>query len=263
MSNDRIPCAIINPEASPDSLEAKQPHVDNGTECYPKDGYINRDYMSREWNSLWTDSWLIAGVSSDLSKVGDYFLFDIGDESIIVTRTEDGVKAFYNVCSHRGAKLVWEERGSKKVFVCPFHSWSFHHTGELRRITDEETFHPDLVSHRPGLTPLACEEHAGIVKAKVGEHSQHDEAANDNVPEVTIKAQRAVRHPVFDQHGLEADEIGRNEGKANDGEVAGETQGHQFLVGDPGPVAVAEAVALLLILVRIGQIGQTAGRQFG
>ena len=169
MSNDRIPCAIINPEASPDSLEAKQPHVDNGTECYPKDGYINRDYMSREWNSLWTDSWLIAGVSSDLSKAGDYFLFDIGDESIIVTRTEEGVKAFYNVCSHRGAKLVWDERGSKKVFVCPFHSWSFHHTGELRRITDEETFHPDVVSHRPGLTPLACEEHAGIVFIHMGE----------------------------------------------------------------------------------------------
>ncbi|MBT5007148.1 MAG: Rieske (2Fe-2S) protein, partial [Halieaceae bacterium] len=141
MNSQKIPCATINPDASADSLEAKQPDVDNGTACYSKEGYFTTEYMAREWNKLWTDTWLIAGVISDIPKVGDYFLFDVGEESIIVTRTEDGVKAFYNVCSHRGAKLVWNERGSKKVFVCPFHSWSFHHTGELRKITDEDTFH--------------------------------------------------------------------------------------------------------------------------
>ena len=58
----------------------------------------------------------------------------------------------------RFTKLVWEERGNRKVFVCPFHSWSFHNNGELRRITDEETFHPEVVAHRPGLTALACED---------------------------------------------------------------------------------------------------------
>ena len=170
MNSQKIPCAIINPDAPTDSLEAKQPDVDNGTQCYSKEGYFTTDYMAREWNKLWADSWLIAGVVSDIQNVGDYFLFDVGDESIIVTRTEAGVKAFYNVCSHRGAKLVWNERGSKKVFVCPFHSWSFHHTGELRRITDEDTFHPDVVSHRPGLSPVACDEHAGIIFIHMGDN---------------------------------------------------------------------------------------------
>lgn len=170
MNNPKVLNAVINPDAPPESLEAKQPDVDNGTECYSKDGYFSRDYMRLEWERLWTNTWLIAGVSSDLEEVGDFFVFDIGDESIIVTRTDAGVRAFYNVCSHRGARLVWEERGRKRVFVCPFHSWSFHNTGELRRITDEETFQPEVVAHRPGLTPLACEEHAGIVFVHMGEN---------------------------------------------------------------------------------------------
>ena len=158
-----IPMAVINPDAPPESLEAKQPPVDNGAECYSKEGYFSREYMAREWERVWTRSWLIAGVDSDLAEVGDFFLFNIREESIIVTRTEEGVKAFYNVCSHRGTRLVWEERGNKRVFVCPFHSWSFTNKGELRRITDEETFQPEVVAHRPGLTPVACEVFAGIV----------------------------------------------------------------------------------------------------
>lgn len=163
MNAKGVPIAIINPDAPPESLEAKQPEVDNGVDVAAKDGYFSRETMQLEWDKLWTCSWLIAGVSSDLEKVGDYFLFNIREESFIVTRTEEGVKAFYNVCSHRGARLVHEERGNRKVFVCPFHSWSFHHTGELRRITDEEYFKPEVIAHRPGLKPLSCEEHAGII----------------------------------------------------------------------------------------------------
>jgi len=163
MNARNIPVAIINPDAPETSLEAKQPDIDNGSECYSKDGYFSREYMAQEWEKMWTRSWLIAGVASDIREIGDFFVFDIGQESIIVTRTEEGIKAFYNVCSHRGSKLVWEERGNRKVFVCPFHSWSFHNNGELRRITDEETFQAEVVAHRPGLTPVACAEHAGIV----------------------------------------------------------------------------------------------------
>lgn len=160
---EKIPVAIINPDAPDESLEAKQPPVDNGTRNHGKEGYFSRETMTREWEKLWTRTWLIAGVSSDLQETGDYFLFDIGNESIIVTRTDGGIRAFYNVCAHRGARLLSEPRGKKKVFVCPFHNWSFHNTGELRRITDEETFHPDVIAHRPGLTPVRATEFAGLL----------------------------------------------------------------------------------------------------
>ncbi|HEY7775556.1 MAG TPA: aromatic ring-hydroxylating dioxygenase subunit alpha, partial [Kineobactrum sp.] len=163
MTTNTIPIAVINPDAPADSLERKQPEHDNGTEIAGKEGYFSRNYMAREWDKVWTRSWLIAGVESDLQKVGDFFLFNIGEESIIVTRTDEGIKAFYNVCSHRGARLVWDERGNRKVFVCPFHSWSFNNNGDLRRITDEEYFKPEVIAHRPGLKPVACASHAGIV----------------------------------------------------------------------------------------------------
>ena len=82
MNSPKIPVAIINPNAPVDSLEAKQPHIDNGTECYSKEGYFSREYMEREWERLWTNTWLIAGVVSDLPKVGDFFVFDVRDEAI-------------------------------------------------------------------------------------------------------------------------------------------------------------------------------------
>lgn len=168
MNAKGIPVAVINPDAPAESLESKQPELDNGVGIASKEGYFSREYMALEWDKVWTRSWLIAGVEADIPRVGDYFLFAIGEESIIVTRTEEGVRAFYNVCSHRGARLVQEERGNRKVFVCPFHSWSFNNTGELRRITDEEYFKPEVIAHRPGLKPVACDIHAGIVFINMG-----------------------------------------------------------------------------------------------
>jgi len=153
----------VNPSAPASSLEAKQPYIDNGTGGYDKDRYFTREFMEREWRHLWPRVWLIAGVSSDIPQVGDYFLFDIGHESIIVVRTEAGLRAHFNVCSHRGSRLVRAERGSRMRFICPFHSWKYDLHGKLTSITDRETFREEVVCHEPGLVSLACEERAGIV----------------------------------------------------------------------------------------------------
>jgi phenylpropionate dioxygenase-like ring-hydroxylating dioxygenase large terminal subunit len=154
---------VVNPAAPAGSLEAKQPYVDNGVGTLDKERYYTREFMEREWQSLWPRVWLIAGVSSDIPQPGDYFLFEIGHESIIVVRTATGVRAYYNVCSHRGSRLVRAERGSRVRFICPFHSWKYDLDGKLVSITDRETFREEVVCHEPGLVALACEEKAGIV----------------------------------------------------------------------------------------------------
>jgi carnitine monooxygenase subunit len=153
----------VNPAAPASSLEARQPYIDNGTGSYDKERYFTREFLEREWERLWPQVWLIAGVSSDVPQVGDYFLFDIGHESIIVVRTDAGLRAYYNVCSHRGSRLVRAERGSRMRFICPFHSWKYDLQGKLTSITDRETFREEVVCHNPGLVSLACQEHAGIV----------------------------------------------------------------------------------------------------
>jgi len=163
MNSSLIPVAIINPGAPVGSLEAKQPDIANGTDTHAKEGYFSKDYAELEWQKLWSKSWLIAGVECDLPEVGDYFLFKIRHESFIITRTRDGIRGFYNVCPHRGARLVTEEQGNRGVFTCPFHSWSFSNDGSLRSITDENTFHPEVVAHRPCLTSVRLEVHAGII----------------------------------------------------------------------------------------------------
>ncbi len=154
----------VNPLAPADSLERKQPYIDNGTATEPPERYYSHAYMEKEWQHLWPRTWLIAGVSSDLPDAGSFTTFDIGPESFVLVRTEDGVNAYYNVCTHRGTRLVSEERGKRQRFVCPFHSWRFSAaTGELLAITDEDTFRAETICQRPGLTKVSCAEHAGLV----------------------------------------------------------------------------------------------------
>lgn len=163
MNSRIIPASIINPDAPSGSLESKQPPVDNGAKIHDKVGYFSNDYAEKEWDRLWSRTWLIAGALSDIPNIGDYFLFKIGHESFIISRTDEGVKAFYNVCPHRGARLLTQEQGHRKRFTCPFHSWTFSNNGELRTITDEGTFQPEVICHRPSLSQARCENFAGLI----------------------------------------------------------------------------------------------------
>jgi phenylpropionate dioxygenase-like ring-hydroxylating dioxygenase large terminal subunit len=113
---------------------------------------------------MWTRTWLIAGVEPDIPEAGDYLLFKIRHEEIIVVRQEDlGVKAFYNVCPHRGNRLVFNERGTVAQFTCAFHSWQFGLSGCLNKVTDENTFKPEVIKHRPGMSTVRCETKAGLI----------------------------------------------------------------------------------------------------
>ena len=155
---------VANPEVSEESLESKQTHIDNGTEPLDPGRYYTQEFMDLEWDRLWTKVWLIAGVVSDIPEAGDYLMYKIRHEEIIVVRQEDNsIKAFYNVCPHRGNRLVFNNLGSIAQFTCAFHSWQFELDGCLKKITDEETFKPDVIKHRPGLTPVRCETRAGLV----------------------------------------------------------------------------------------------------
>ena len=98
----------VNPEAPADSLEHRSNYdVDLGTGRVDAERYYSKEFMQKEWDNLWSRVWLIAGPRSDLEEPGDYFRFNVGHESIIVTLNDDNeLRAFYNVCSHRGARLL-------------------------------------------------------------------------------------------------------------------------------------------------------------
>lgn len=155
---------VVNERAPGGSMEAKVAYIDHGTARASPERYFSPAWMEREWDRLWTRTWLIAGVVSELREPGDYFTFEVGRESFIVTRTDQGeIRALYNVCPHRGNRLVHNDFGSLPQFTCSFHSWQFGLDGSLKRITDEDTFRPEVVRDRPCVPPVRCEVLAGII----------------------------------------------------------------------------------------------------
>ena len=152
-------------KAPAESLEAKQPRPsDLGKDVPDPSRYHSRAFMEKEWEMLWPRVWLLAGVTPDIKEPGDYIVFSHGHEEFILTRQEDdSIKAFYNVCPHRGNRVCLTEHGSVPKFSCPFHNWQFNCDGSLHKITDEETFDPEIIKHRPGLSEVRCDFIGGLI----------------------------------------------------------------------------------------------------
>jgi Rieske 2Fe-2S family protein len=98
----------------------------------PREYYTDPAIFEREKEAVIYNSWIFAGHVSQIPSVGDYFLFNLLDESIIIVRKKDGdVAAYYNVCRHRGSQICKEQKGNAKSFVCPYHAWNYKLDGSL------------------------------------------------------------------------------------------------------------------------------------
>lgn len=130
------------------------------------DRYYTREFMEREWEHLWTKVWLIAGMVNQIPNPGDYFTYEIGRESIIVSRAGDGrIRAFYNVCQHRGNRLVSAEVGSLSggEFQCAYHGWRFGADGRLNWVYCEEDFPQGSPCGKRNLAEIPCDTWGGFV----------------------------------------------------------------------------------------------------
>ncbi len=112
---------------------------------YPVEAYISEDYARAERDKLWRKVWLQAGRLEDIPEVGNYLTYDILDDSVLIVRTApDTIKAYFNVCTHRGRRLIdtpagaRNARGKKMSFVCGFHAWTFNLEGRCTHILQKE-----------------------------------------------------------------------------------------------------------------------------
>ncbi len=154
----------VNPDAKESDADYNAPHQPSTTGRPDPSRYYDSEFAAREWDRMWTRIWTLAGPLSDVSDPGDYFLYELGRESIIVVRTgSGGVKAFYNVCPHRGNQIAFDDFGSVTEFTCSFHSWQYSLDGENITITDRETFREEVLCHGSDLTELRCEVVAGLI----------------------------------------------------------------------------------------------------
>jgi len=95
--------------------------------------YTDPDIYQREMSEIFLKSWLYAGHCSEIPKIGDWFLFEMDGESVIIVRSKtDEISALLNVCRHRGSRVCLEDRGCSKKLVCRYHGWAYELDGQLR-----------------------------------------------------------------------------------------------------------------------------------
>jgi phenylpropionate dioxygenase-like ring-hydroxylating dioxygenase large terminal subunit len=94
--------------------------------------YTSQEIFDIEWEHIWKKYWLFAGTTADIPKAGDYFIYNLQKDSIIIIRGNNGeVYAHYNTCRHRGSLICLEERGHAPKLVCPYHQWVYEKDGTL------------------------------------------------------------------------------------------------------------------------------------
>lgn len=127
--------------------------------------YTSEAFLEQEWEGMWTKVWLLLGREAELPEPGDWQMEEVGPEEILMVRQKDGgVKAFYNICQHRGNPLVDVPKGHvMKNFVCKYHSWSFMTDGELKFAPDKDDFPEGNPCGKVNLEELKCETFAGFI----------------------------------------------------------------------------------------------------
>jgi len=131
----------------------------------PIDGerYYSPEFMQREWDHMWTKVWHVAGLVTQLEEPGDYVIHDFMHESVIVSKQTDGsLRAFYNVCGHRGQRLAWGN-GHQQRFHCPYHGWEWGNDGELYAVPDRDDFPQGDPCGKVKLVELQVDTWAGLV----------------------------------------------------------------------------------------------------
>ena len=137
---------------------------------YPVDAFISREYAAAENEQLWSKVWQMAGRVEDVPEVGNFITYNVGDESIVIIRTSpDALKAFCNVCPHRGRQLVNTPDdvncvvGKSRAFVCGFHGWTFDREGKNTYILDKEDWKGALTAERICLSEVKVDTWGGWI----------------------------------------------------------------------------------------------------
>ena len=135
-----------------------------GTGPVPAAPYYVPDWYEEERQAIFMRTWLVVGHICEIAEPGQFIRreLEFARASLLITRTQTGeVRAFHNVCTHRGTQLVDEAEGKRNAFSCRYHMWTFGNDGRLISAPDFEQFHVDKA--QCGLPEVACEVVAGLI----------------------------------------------------------------------------------------------------
>ena len=141
------------------------PMNNESVDLIPVEPNISADYFERERDAIFKQVWLKVGRIEEVADSGDFFVRDLSvlNASIIIVRGSDGgLRAFHNICRHRGNRLKPICAGRAKTFTCGFHGWAFNVDGDLAHVPLEEQF-GTLDKASLGLLPVAIDTWQGFI----------------------------------------------------------------------------------------------------
>jgi|TARA_R110002110_G_scaffold58663_4_gene166791 phenylpropionate dioxygenase-like ring-hydroxylating dioxygenase large terminal subunit len=145
---------------------AKAPEPDLTGATITGDRYWSAEFAQREAEAMWPRVWQVAGRVDQIPAAGDYVTYEIGRDSVIAVRGSDQqVRVFYNVCQHRGNRLVTAESGSLITgeFECAYHGWRFGDDGNLNWVPDEDDFTQGSPCGKRNLVEMLSDTWAGFI----------------------------------------------------------------------------------------------------
>ncbi|MFV0277577.1 MAG: aromatic ring-hydroxylating oxygenase subunit alpha [Parahaliea sp.] len=158
--------------------------------------YWSREFAEREWEHMWKRIWHVGARTAQFQEPGDFVVHDFRHESVLMVKQEDGsIRAFFNVCMHRGNRLVSAEEGGVNAgFTCPYHSWQYGLDGELKAVQDPEDFPRGNPCGKLRLKELVCDTWGGFVFWSFDPQPQPLLEYLDPIP--TLLANRDLEHHV-------------------------------------------------------------------
>lgn len=144
-------------------VESGESPMAEGQAVIPVDNYLSEERFLKEQSLIFRRYPLIAGHISDLDKPGKTLRHEGYGLPMLLSRGQDDkVRAFLNVCRHRGMRLQSEHVCQRKTLVCPYHGWTYNLDGSLKHVPHSEFF-PDMDMSEFGLVELPCEVKNGLI----------------------------------------------------------------------------------------------------
>lgn len=134
---------------------------DRAGHTLPRELYVGEDAFHFDTQVMLKSVWLYACTAAHVKNPGDYFVFEVGHNAIIIVRGRDNeIRAFWNSCRHRGAKICVEQRGRAPRLMCPYHQWTYGLDGKLLAA---RSMAEDFDKQDYGLNPVTLENVGGLI----------------------------------------------------------------------------------------------------
>ncbi|MGH3493116.1 MAG: aromatic ring-hydroxylating oxygenase subunit alpha [Sciscionella sp.] len=171
----------------------------------PGQFYTSPEFFAAEQHALLESLWICAVRSAELDQPGTFRTVDVGSESVLITRSRDGsLRAFLNICRHRGARLCTEPSGTvRRSFQCPYHAWTYGLDGKLVAAPNLSSMQ-DVDRRAYGLIPVALYEWLGYAWVCLA-----DEPPSFTDTVISAVTERLGTEQAIDAYGLESLTVGK------------------------------------------------------